>query len=139
MKKEIHKNDGSDTQSEKDKPTRSDLKNQTKSALAWLENKLSTKSSEETILTQSQYWTRAITWSLIGSTAFGVGWLSIAKTEEIVIATGKLEPIKGVVDVQMPVQGVAKEILVKEGEIVKKGQILKIHEIGPIRQKKNKK
>tara|TARA_Y100001968_G_scaffold280906_1_gene277790 strand:+ start:1752 stop:2942 length:1191 start_codon:yes stop_codon:yes gene_type:complete len=111
-------------QSEKDKTTIYDYINRTKSAIAWIEKKLSTRNSEETILTQSQYWTRAITWSLIGSTAFGVGWLSIAKTEEIIIATGKLEPIKGVVDVQMPLQGVAKEILIKEGDIVKKGQLL---------------
>ncbi len=120
----INQIDNSKSQHEKVKTRTTGYKNQTKSALAWLENKLSTKSSEETILTQSQYWTRAITWSLIGSTAFGVGWLSIAKTEEIIVATGKLEPIKGVVDVQMPLQGVAKEILVKEGEIVKRGQLL---------------
>ncbi len=124
MTQEIKQIDSSESHSQKDKNRTKDHIDQTKSAIAWIEKKLTSRSSEETILTQSQYWTRAITWSLIGTTAFGVGWLFIAKTEEIVIATGKLEPIKGVVDVQMPLQGVAEEILVKEGEIVKEGQLL---------------
>ena len=51
-------------------------------------------------------------------------YISIAKTEEIVIATGKLEPKGGVIEVQMPLEGVTSEILVKEGERVKKGQVL---------------
>ena len=61
---------------------------------------------------------------MIGGTTFGLAWLTLAQTEEIVVATGKLEPIEGVVDVQMPLEGIAKEILVKEGDVVNKGQIL---------------
>jgi HlyD family secretion protein len=60
----------------------------------------------------------------MGGTAFGLGWLALAQTEEIVVAPGKLEPISRVVDVQMPLQGVTKRILVKEGERVTKGQVL---------------
>ena len=60
----------------------------------------------------------------MGGTVFGLAWLSLAKTEEIVVATGKLEPISGVIDVQMPLQGIAQEIFVEEGEYVKKGQLL---------------
>lgn len=79
---------------------------------------------EEVVLRQSRFWARAITWTLMGGTAFGLGWLAIAQTEEIVVAPGKLEPVSRVIDVQMPLQGVAKKILVKEGERVKKGQVL---------------
>jgi hemolysin D len=79
---------------------------------------------EEVVLQQSRFWARAITWTLMGGTAFGLGWLAIAQTEEIVVAPGKLEPVNRVIDVQMPLQGVAKRILVKEGERVKKGQVL---------------
>ena len=60
----------------------------------------------------------------MSGTAFAIGWISIAKTEEIVIATGKLEPKGGVVDIQMPLEGVTQEILIKEGEKVFKGQTL---------------
>jgi HlyD family secretion protein len=79
---------------------------------------------EEVVLRQSRFWAQAITWTLMGGTAFGLSWLALAKTEEIVVAPGKLEPISRVVDVQMPLQGVTKRILVKEGERVKKGQVL---------------
>ncbi len=78
----------------------------------------------EVNLIQSNIWVRAITISLIGGTTFGIGWLALAETEEIVVVQGKLEPIGGVIDVQIPIQGVAKQILVKEGEIVEKGQLL---------------
>ena len=80
--------------------------------------------NEEVVLKQSKHWAQLITWGLMGGTAMGFLWLAIAKTEEIVIATGKLEPISGVVDVQMPISGIAKSILVEEGERVKKGQTL---------------
>lgn len=79
---------------------------------------------EEVVLKQSRVWARAITWSLMGGTALALGWLATAKTEEIVVAPGKLEPVSKVIDVQMPLQGVAKVIRVKEGERVSKGQIL---------------
>ena len=78
----------------------------------------------EVNLTQSNVWIKAITISLIGGTCFGVSWLALAKTEEIVVAQGKLEPIGGVIDVQIPIQGVTKKILIKEGELVEKGQLL---------------
>jgi len=78
----------------------------------------------EVVLKQSGFWARAITWVLMGGTAFSIGWLAIAKTDEVVIAVGRLEPQSGVVDVQMPLQGIAREILISEGEQVKKGQIL---------------
>ena len=78
----------------------------------------------EVALNTSTRWAKIITWSLIGGTGFGIAWLSIAKTEEIIIATGKLEPIGGVVEIKMPLRGVTQEILVKEGDLVKKGQVL---------------
>ncbi len=81
---------------------------------------------EEVLLKQSPYWARSMTSILIGGTVFGIGWLGIAKTEEIVIAQGKLEPSSKVVDVQMPSGGVIEELKVKEGEIVEKGQVLMI-------------
>ena len=71
--------------------------------------------SYNVLLKQSQFYTKTITWVLMGTAAFAVGWISVAKTDEVVIATGKLEPIGGVIDVQMPLEGVAREILIKDG------------------------
>jgi hemolysin D len=89
----------------------------------WLEKKVQSD-GQEVVLRQSAIWARGITWSFIGGTAFGIAWLGLAKTEEIIVATGQLTPLSGVVDVQMPVGGVASQILIKEGDLVKKGQIL---------------
>ena len=79
---------------------------------------------DESVLQQGRFWMRTVTWTLIGTTVFGVGWLALARTEEIVVAKGQLEPIDSVQDIQMPVGGVVEEILVKEGDSVKAGQIL---------------
>ena len=79
---------------------------------------------DESILQQGRFWMRTVTWTLIGTTVFGVGWLALARTEEIVVAPGQLEPIGSVQDIQMPVGGVADQILVKEGDRVKAGQVL---------------
>ena len=87
-------------------------------------------------LKQSKFWASSITWVLMGSTAFSLGWLAIAKTDEVAIAIGKLEPKGGVFDVQMPLEGIARELLIKEGDVVKKGQIL-IHLDTEITEAKN--
>ncbi|MFN5117767.1 MAG: HlyD family secretion protein [Cyanobacteriota bacterium] len=80
--------------------------------------------NDDVVLQQSRVWARSITWTLMGVTAFALGWLALAKTEEIVMAPGKLQPIGTVKDVQVPVGGVVEQVMVKEGQRVKKGQVL---------------
>ena len=72
----------------------------------------------------SRFWLKATTWSLMGTTILGIGWLAIAQTEEIVVAPGKLEPLGDVKPIQVPMGGVVEAILVKEGEKVTAGQQL---------------
>ena len=79
---------------------------------------------DESVLQQGRFWMKTVTWTLVGTTVFGVAWLALARTEEIVVAPGQLDPIGSVQDIQMPVGGVAESILVKEGDVVKAGQIL---------------
>ena len=81
-------------------------------------------SHEEMVLQQSNFLTKAITWALIATTGSALAWLAFAKTDEVLIATGKLQPIGDVKVVQMPVGGVLQTMLVKDGEKVKKGQVL---------------
>ena len=89
-----------------------------------LEQRVKAGAEEGEVLQQSPVWMRATTWGLMGTAAFGIGWLAIAQTEEIVVAPGKLEPLGGVREIQIPINGVVKTLDVKEGERVKKGQIL---------------
>ena len=79
---------------------------------------------DESVLQQGRFWMRTVTWTLIGTSVFGIAWLALARTEEIVVAPGQLEPIGSVQDIQMPVGGVADQILVAEGDQVKAGQVL---------------
>lgn len=81
-------------------------------------------SHEQVLLQQSPRLAQSVTWILMGGVTFGVLWLAFAQTDEVVIASGKLEPIGDVKTVQMPQGGVLDQMLVKEGERVKQGQIL---------------
>lgn len=89
-----------------------------------LEQRVEAVSHDEAVLKQSEVWTRSVLWGLMATTAFGLGWLAFAKTDEIVTAQGKLQPIGSVKEIQMPTGGIAKQILVKEGDRVKAGQLL---------------
>ncbi len=88
-----------------------------------LERRVQT-STEELGLQQSRFLVRTIIWVLLGTTGAAVAWLALAKTDEVVVAPGKLEPVGDVKTVQMPVGGVLDQMLVKDGQRVKKGQIL---------------
>ncbi|MDA9639117.1 HlyD family efflux transporter periplasmic adaptor subunit [Synechococcus sp. AH-779-G23] len=89
-----------------------------------LESSFSSGDHNEAVLQQSQVWVKAVTWSLIGTTVFFIGWLGIARTEEVVVATGKLEPVGNVKEIRIPPGSVVEDILVKNGERVSKNQAL---------------
>ena len=89
-----------------------------------LENNVKESKHDEKVLKQDFIWAKSLTWVLIGTSISFIGWLSIAKTEEILVAQGKLEPIGKVKEIQIPVGGVAKAILVESGDLVTKGQVL---------------
>ena len=95
-----------------------------KQARSALQSRITTISDQDTVLQQSGFWMKAVTWSLIGTTAIGIGWLAIARTEEVVVATGKLDPIGNVKNVRIPPGGVVEAILVKNGQRVSKGEAL---------------
>ena len=82
------------------------------------------KDNNEAFLKQDTFWIKSVSWGIIGTSLFGIGWLAIAKTEEIIVVPGKIVPIGEVKNIQMPMGGVAKNILVKEGQVVKTGDIL---------------
>ena len=88
------------------------------------ENLFNSKNAQAEIIQQSPIWVRSTIIGLMGTAMFGVGWLAFAKTDEIVTVTGKLEPLGSVQNIQMPLGGIASEILVKDGEEVEAGQIL---------------
>ena len=89
-----------------------------------LENRITLVSEQENVLQQSRFWMKTVTWGLIGTTALGIGFLAVARTEEVVVAKGKLIPMGNVKEVRVPPGGVVEKILVKNGERVTKDQPL---------------
>ena len=77
-----------------------------------------------TVLTPSKNWSRRILYTLVGIAGFGIVWASFAQIDETVQGTGKLEPKAALKEVKAPLGGVVSEILVEDGEMVKKGQTL---------------
>ena len=82
------------------------------------------KEHNESLLKQSNIWIKSVTWVLIGTSSFSILWLCFAKTEEIIVSTGRLVPKGKVHEIRIPSGGVAEEILVKAGDQVKAGEIL---------------
>tara|TARA_B100001248_G_C27397844_1_gene467027 strand:- start:1673 stop:2995 length:1323 start_codon:yes stop_codon:yes gene_type:complete len=79
---------------------------------------------DESLLRQSDFWVKSVTWTLIGTSSFMFVWLALAKTDEVVIAVGKLEPKGDVKDIQIPIGGVVEEIFVETGDVVNKDERL---------------
>lgn len=79
---------------------------------------------QQVILKQTPIWSRAIVWTIVGVTSFGIVWASFAKIEQVVPAIGKLEPTEAVKEIKPPINGVVKEVFVKDGDQVKEGQLL---------------
>lgn len=76
------------------------------------------------ILERPPIWSSIFVWLIIGMTTSGVAWAAWAKIDQSVPAAGKLEPQGAVVELKPPTNGVVREVLVKGGELVKKGQLL---------------
>jgi len=89
-----------------------------------LSNIFQNRDSSDIGIQPSKSLARTITWTLITTSVASFSWLAFAKTDEVVIAKGLLQPIGDVKIIQMPLGGVLKEMLVTDGERVDKGQIL---------------
>jgi hemolysin D len=83
-----------------------------------------TNFGQSVVFQQSQVWSRAIVWGIMGITAALVTWACFARIEEAVPAQGKLEPLTDVKKVQAPISGVVKKVYVKNGDKVKSGDLL---------------
>lgn len=109
---------------EKMKMTLKRLATPIKSAQDFVEGFFKERDAEGEAIQQSPRWMRTTTWGLMGTAGFAISWLALATTDEVVTVSGKLEPLGSVQEIQMPLGGIASEILVKDGEEVKAGQVV---------------
>ena len=73
---------------------------------------------------QPATWSRAIIWGLVSLTTCSITWASVAKIEQVIPATGKLEPQGAVKEIQASVDGVVARVYVEDGDRVSKGDLL---------------
>ena len=73
---------------------------------------------------QTSFWSKALLWTVIGVSSFGLGWACVAQIEQTVPATGQLKPEGKVKEVQTPVGGVITEVHVEDGQKVQPGDLL---------------
>ncbi|PSF38790.1 hemolysin secretion protein D [Aphanothece hegewaldii CCALA 016] len=76
------------------------------------------------ILRQSPTWSRGVTLTIIGVTVAGILWAALAKIEQVIPAKGELKPQGKVKEIQVPVSGVVREVLIKDGDTVTKDTVL---------------
>ena len=69
-------------------------------------------------------WSRALAWTIIATASFGFVYAVFARIDEVVLATGELQPLGAERPVKAPFAGVIQEILVKEGQKVNLGDTL---------------
>ncbi len=89
-------------------------------------NFLTLEQGEETWsnLESSRKWNKVIIWTFVSFASFGFVWSVVARVDETVQSTGKLEPKGTTIEVKVPLGGVIQNILVKEGDLVEKDQVL---------------
>lgn len=67
---------------------------------------------------------RGVMWTIMVLLVLGLLWSIFGKVDEVAVATGKLIPVGQVKTLQAESKGIVKAIHVKEGQLVKKGDVL---------------
>ena len=79
---------------------------------------------QEVRLRPAPVWSKALAWTIIGTASFGFCFAVFARIDEVVLASGELQPLGAERPIKAPFGGIVKEILVREGQAVKTGQAL---------------
>jgi hemolysin D len=89
------------------------------------------------VLRQTSRWGQIFLLSLVclGATAFATSWFY--RMDEIITVPGRLQPLKGGVEVKSPVAGQLAELLVKSGDRVTKGQPLLRYDVKAARSEES--
>ena len=79
---------------------------------------------QEVRLKPAPVWSQALAWTIIATASFGFVFAIFARIDEVVLASGELQPLGAERPIKAPFAGLVKQILVREGQKVNKGQAL---------------
>jgi hemolysin D len=80
--------------------------------------------TQEQLDSLPQVWTRGLLYFLVIFAAIVLPWAVLAKVDETGVARGRLEPSGATIRLDAPTAGTVAAVRVKEGQQVKKGQVL---------------
>tara|TARA_B100000941_G_C28477244_1_gene539974 strand:+ start:388 stop:1551 length:1164 start_codon:yes stop_codon:yes gene_type:complete len=80
--------------------------------------------SNNSFLNQPVFLAKLFSGFIVSTSTLGLIWLSTAKTDQIIQTNGFLEPNDRLRSVKIPEKGIIKDLLIKEGQLVQKGQVL---------------
>ena len=80
--------------------------------------------NQPVLLNKTRRNSSVLVWTLVGATTFAGLWAFLAPLPETVAVQGKLQPSSAVQDIEAPLGGVVKQVLVQEGQAVAEGDLL---------------
>ena len=75
-------------------------------------------------LEQSKFIANKIIWAICATSGLGLILLIFAKTDQIIIVDGELQPTTRVREIKIPISGVVEKVFINEGDYVEENQKL---------------
>ena len=76
------------------------------------------------LLEQSHHWGGLVIWTIAAGTTAGLLWAFLGKVDQTVTASGTLVPVEGEMMIKSPSGGIVRQLWVKDGQLVSRGQPL---------------
>lgn len=67
-------------------------------------------------------------WTIAAGTSAGLLWAFLGRVDQTVNANGTLQPVSGKMTVSSPAGGIVRQLFVRDGEMVEKGEVLMVVE-----------
>ena len=88
-------------------------------------------------LEQSKFIANKIIWAICATSGLGLILLIFAKTDQIIIVDGELQPTTRVREIKIPISGVVEKVFINEGDYVEENQKLLLLDDFLIRENNN--
>ena len=70
-----------------------------------------------------------VIWTIAAGTSAGLLWAFLGRVDQTVNANGTLQPVSGKMTVSSPAEGIVRQLFVRDGDMVAKGEVLMVVEV----------